>query len=111
MILINLLLIANIVVFIVDNTDLIDNIKKFLWKKFIKTGDYHNIILKPFECSLCMTFWSSIIYLLVIQQFTLPFIAFGCLLAFLTPQIKELQNLISDTIQTILNLLYKLIGQ
>ena len=32
MILINLLLIANIVVFIVDNTDLIDNIKKFLWK-------------------------------------------------------------------------------
>ena len=103
-----LFLLTNIVVFIVDNTDLIDTIKKAIWKKFIKTGDYHNLILKPFECSLCMTFWTLLIYLLCAHTFTIPAIAFSCLLAFLTPQVKELQNFVADFVQHFLNILYSL---
>ena len=110
MIWIKLLLIAFMVVFIVDQSGIIDSIKYGIWKLFVKVGDYHNIPLKPFSCSLCSTFWSCIIYLLIVGQFTIPTLAFTCLLAFLTPQIKELQNLIADTLQTLLNLFYKLIG-
>lgn len=105
----NLFLIAFIVVFIVDNTDFMDTIKKFIWKRWIKEGDYRNLQLKPFDCSLCGTWWLCLAYLIIFHKFTLLTVAFTALLSFLTPQIKDLQNLIADTIQLIINFIYTII--
>ena len=106
---INLILIANIVVFVIDNTDFINTIKKFLHRKYIKQGDYHNMVLKPFDCSLCSTFWVCSLYLLCSLKLNVLSLSFVCLLAFITPQIKDLQNFIADFIQTLINILYTFI--
>ena len=46
--------------------------------------------IKPFDCSFCMTFWVSVIYLLVVGRFTLLNIAIVLLLCCLTTPLKNL---------------------
>ena len=46
--------------------------------------------IKPFDCSFCMTFWVSMIYLLVAGRFTLVNIAIVLLLCCLTTPLKNL---------------------
>ena len=46
--------------------------------------------IKPFDCSFCMTFWVSMIYLLVVDRFTLLNIAIVLLLCCLTTPLKNL---------------------
>ena len=51
--------------------------------------------LKPFSCSLCMTFWTGLLYLVCVGRMTLPMIAWVCLVAMLTPRIKDIM-LVAD---------------
>lgn len=110
MVLINLTLIAAIVVFIVDISGAVDSLKSglkwILTKGKMKNSDYQ---LKPLDCSLCMTFWSGIIYLLITNNFTLPYLAFVCLLACFTGVIKTSILLVEDILIKITQLIYKLI--
>ena len=46
--------------------------------------------IKPFDCSFCMTFWVSMIYLLVVGRFSLVNIAVVLLLCCLTTPLKNL---------------------
>lgn len=93
---VNLICIAFIVVLIIDCTDIIDSFKRwlslFLSKGVINTTAYR---LKPFDCSLCMTFWLGLFYLLS-TEFTIPLFAFNCLLAVLSENIKESIYLLKD---------------
>lgn len=110
MVIINLTLIAAIVVFIVDISGAVDSLKSglkwILTKGKMRNSDYQ---LKPLDCSLCMTFWSGIIYLLITNNFTLPYLAFVCLLACFSGIIKNSILLVEDIITTIIQLIYKLI--
>ena len=51
---------------------------------------------KPFDCSFCMTFWISVIYLLVVGRFTLVNIAVVLLLCCLTTPLKNLVMSVRD---------------
>lgn len=108
MVLINLLLIALIVVFIVDISGAIDSLKSgikwVLTKGKMSNSDYR---LKPFDCSLCTTFWVGIIYLLCTSNFTLPYFAFVCLLACFSGLLKSTILLVEDIITKIIQLIYK----
>ena len=110
MVLINLILIAAIVVFIVDISGAVDSLKSglkwILTKGKMKNSDYQ---LKPLDCSLCMTFWSGIIYILITNNFTLPYLAFVCLLACFSGVIKTSILLVEDILIKITQLIYKLI--
>ena len=110
MVLINLILIAAIVVFIVDISGAVDSLKSglkwILTKGKMKNSDYQ---LKPLDCSMCMTFWSGIIYLLITNNFTLPYLAFVCLLACFSGVIKTSILLVEDILIKITQLIYKLI--
>ena len=110
MVLINLLLIAAIVVFIVDISGAVDSLKSglkwILTKGKMKNSDYQ---LKPFDCSLCMVFWTGIIYLLITNNFTLPYLAFVCLLSCFSGVIKTSILLVEDILIKITQLIYKLI--
>ena len=66
----NLLLINLILSYIIDVSGAVDSIKSFL-KRILTKGKMSdpNYSLKPFDCSLCMTFWVSLIYLLVFDLF------------------------------------------
>lgn len=52
--------------------------------------------MKPFDCSFCMTFWASMIYLLVVGRFTLVNIAIVLLLCCLTTPLKNLVMSVRD---------------
>ena len=52
--------------------------------------------IKPFDCSFCMTFWISVIYLLVVGRFTLVNIAVVLLLCCLTTPLKNLVMSVRD---------------
>lgn len=105
-----MLLITFVVVFIIDNSGVIDSIKRWIWKRYIKIGDYNNITLKPFDCSLCSTWWINLIYIAITGKFTIPYIAFCALLSLLASNIADFQRWIKDTLTTIINLFYKLLG-
>lgn len=107
MILIDLLLITTILVFIIDLSGITQTIQKLL-KKWLKTNQ--DIVVKPFMCSLCMTFWVGIIYALITSQFTIPILAYIALLAFMTPVIRDILKLIQDFLIAVINGIYNVLN-
>lgn len=109
---ISLFLISFIVVFIIDISGVVDSvkslIKRILTKGKMSSSDYR---LKPFDCSLCSTFWCGLIYLLCVGQFTFEYIAFVCLLSASTDLIKDIWMLCEDMIKTIIKICYKVIDR
>lgn len=108
MIYLNLLYIAIIVVCIVDISGFIDSVKRLISRiltkgKIIKT-DFR---IKPFDCSLCTTFWTGLIYILATGQFSLLVLAYVLILAVFTPVIKEIIILLKDIIIKIVNVIYE----
>lgn len=49
-----------------------------------------------------MTFWVGLIYLLITQSFTLPYITVVCILAYLTTTTRDILYLVKDIIDTII---------
>jgi hypothetical protein len=83
---IEIFLITFICVFIVDISGFIDEVETMLGK-WLK-GKVR--IPKPFSCSLCLSWWINLIYLLCIGKFTLGYIALVALFAILTPVISTI---------------------
>lgn len=112
--LLNLFLISIIVCFIVDCSGIMTDIRKFVSKqiyKFTKIKvDYNELKLKPIGCSLCSVWWSGIIYLLIINEFTILNLTFVALLALLASNISGLMMTIKDYISSFENWLQKLIS-
>lgn len=104
----SLLLITVIVVFIVDISGAIDSLKSAL-KWILTKGKMKdsNYILKPIDCSLCMSFWSGLIYLLVVGKFTLFYVTVVCILACFVGIIKNCILLVEDVITKIIQVIYK----
>lgn len=103
----NLFLIAVITVCIIDLSGFIDTFKsvlnKILTKGKISNSDY---TLKPIDCSLCMTFWIGLIYLIIYHQLTLLNISILLLIAVSTPIINDVIRLLQDIITKIINIIY-----
>lgn len=97
-ILIDILMIAWLCVFVIDCTTILPDFED--WVKSHRgwwCRTYRN--RKPFTCALCMTWWLSLTWLVINDCFTLPYIAFGALVAYLTPIIKAIAQLVVDCIQ------------
>ena len=111
-VLINLLLIQLLVVFIVDLSGVMTHIKKAIWK-WLKGKDkpYKDFEMKPFDCSLCTTWWTGLIYLLITHSFTIPYILVVAGLAFLASTAASLLQLIKDTLDNFIYILDKWINR
>ena len=94
---IELILIQLIIVYIIDLSGAVESFKLFI-SKILTKGKIQttNFDLKPFTCSLCMTWWIGLIYLLICHSFTIPYIALVALLSFLTPLSSSILLLIKD---------------
>lgn len=104
----NILLISVICVIIIDCTDIIDSIKHCIWKfAFKNTKPYKDFQFKPFSCSLCMTWWLSLIYLIISHHITLYYIAFALFAAYMTPVINTSLIFVKELFATIFNILFK----
>lgn len=89
---INLILIAIIICFVVDCSGVMTDIRKFVAKQIFKYTkvkvDYTELKLKPIGCSLCSTWWCGLIYLLFVGKFTIPYIAFVAFLSLISSNIS-----------------------
>ena len=63
-----------------------------------------------FGCSLCCTWWASLLYILVTGQLSFLMIAYIALIAFMTPIIKDIMILLKDAATKLIDVIYKLIN-
>ncbi len=100
----NLILIQIICVLLVDVTGVIDDMLTPIvrWLSGTKIGT----IGKPFSCSLCMTFWTGLIFLLVTGNFTLVNFTLVILLACLTPVTLLVYHLVVDLFTRMVESIY-----
>ena len=111
MIYLELLLICAIIIFICHLSGAIDNLVIPLVKRALNIPKNANISIKPFDCSLCLTFWLGLLYLLIQHAFTIPNIAYVCMLAYLTPNIKGILLYMKELLVFIENKFYKIIDE
>lgn len=107
MILLNLFIISVIWVLILDLCGFARTIDKTLYKIFYPKRAYRDDAhFPPFDCPTCMTWWSCLIYLILINALTFPYIAFSLLFAWLTTIEKDIFIFIKDLITKLLDTLY-----
>lgn len=93
----NIFLIALLFVFVIDLTDAYENISTAINKALTRGKLHEPKYIKPFCCSLCLTWWVGLIYVCV-AGFSLTAVAFVALMAFLTPIFKDVLLLLKDII-------------
>jgi len=97
-----LLYLAIILVFIIDYSGVIGSIEDFVSRGlFHSKTRFH--IPKPFSCSMCMEWWSGLIYLLVIHEFTLFNVMLVALMAASTIVIGEIMAFGRDLLLMIIS--------
>lgn len=108
MILLKLVIICLVNVLIIDLSGFVESIKSLIVRVLTKSKFNSNQFrIKPLDCSFCMTFWTGLLYTIVIGQFTLVNICIILLLAFMTPVFKQLLLLIKDLLLKIIDKLYE----
>lgn len=103
MIYLHLLIIQLIIVFVIDLSGFIEDgiepaLARIIKKKKVK-------LKKPFSCSLCMTTWIGLIYILIYGCFNIPMIGYVLLLAYLTPIANNLLIMIKEALTKITNII------
>lgn len=98
---VNLFYIAVICVCVIDISGFVNSLKSFI-TRILTNGKLSssNFTLKPFDCSLCMTFWSGLIYLFIVNNVSILNIMILLLISISTP-------LIQDIIRTMIDLMTK----
>lgn len=108
MIYLNLLYITIAVVCVIDISGFIDSVKSLISRMLTKGKiDKTDFSMKPFDCSLCSTFWCCLIYLIVTGTFSLALLCYILLLAVFTPVIKEIIILVKDIILKFTSFIYE----
>lgn len=99
---VELLLLAFIVTWIVDCSGVTDTILD-LASKFTARYGYPRVeSLPPFTCSLCMTWWSTIIFACLSGQFTLPVLAYCAALAGLSKTLAKFFIFITESLDMVI---------
>lgn len=100
---IDILLIAAVYVFGIDICRFWDTVSAAI-KGWLTHGALRTPFqLKPFSCSLCMTFWTGLLYLFIVGRLTLPMVAYVCAVAFMTPRIKDLLLVVDGLLAAMFN--------
>ena len=105
---IDLLIIQFLCVFVIDFSGAVDDLLTPLVKRI--TGARIGRLGKPFSCSLCMTFWAGLLYILLTGHFTLPYLAAVAGLAALTPVTLDIMNLVKDLASAFITFVYRIFG-
>lgn len=106
----NLFLISLLLVFIIDISGVMDHIKRLVWRwTYNGKREYRDFELKPFTCSLCMTWWCGLIYL-CFTGLTWVNVAYVAFLAFFTPIWKDAMVLVKDIAIKMIDTIYYYLG-
>lgn len=86
----DLLMIAAVAVFIIDLSGVVQVFKGALGRWLgVTVGS-----IKPFDCSLCITFWTGLAYLLATHAFSIGGVALVCAAALLTKPLNSLEGFV-----------------
>lgn len=99
MIYLELFLIALIAVFIVDISGVFESLKASIGR-FLRVKIER---LRPFDCSLCMVWWSGLLYLIVVGRFELLPIVFVSVLATFSVQIGGIMQVARGLVQWVID--------
>ena len=90
----DILLLSLVVIWIVDVSGFTDS-----WMDALSRWLNRQIKpVKPFACSLCMTWWTGLAYALITGNLTITIIAYIALLAYLSFPISQLMIFIHSTL-------------
>ena len=113
-IIVNIILLATIIVFIVDLSGSIEHLVKPIVKHLLHIPSHKDITLPLIECSLCVTWWCGLIYICIVSianAFTfnkfIILVSVLALVSFLTPTLKDILILIKDLIIRFIEVCYK----
>ena len=113
-IIVNIILFATIIVFIVDLSGSIEHLVKPIVKHLLQIPPHKDINLPLIECSLCCTWWIGLIYVCCVSianTFTfnqfLILVSVLSLVSFLTSSFKDIMVLIRDLIIRFIEVFYK----
>lgn len=110
MYLINLIQISVVICYLIDLSGIIQTIKYQIWKHLFKgIGRPEDIRLKPFDCTLCSTWWTGIILMIVTSNFTLINLMLTALVSYFSKHITELLLILNDLFVSIETLINRLI--
>ena len=101
MIYLELLALAFIVVYIVDETGIVDSFKAFI-KRWLNTKS--DISLKPLDCSLCMTHWVCLAYVLIFDSLGIFVYLYILFLSCNTDNIYTLIQKVNEAISKLFNI-------
>ena len=108
MTILNLFIISIIWVLILDLSGFAQTIDRTLYKIIYKGRPYReDAHFKPFDCSLCMTWWTGLLYLLITHTLSIFNIAILLVFAWSTTMEKDIFILIKDIVTKLLDLLYR----
>lgn len=108
-IIVNCLLTTLFFVMVIDIARFMDSVKYGIWKWVLgKRGNWENIELKPFDCSLCSSFWANVIYLFYVDHLTILNVTVVMFFSVLTPIFQDLIWTIRDLLGKIISIMNKL---
>jgi len=102
----SILLISIITVFVIDLSGAVEHLVKPIVKHILRISREKDIDLPLIGCSLCVTFWSGLVYLIASGSFGLPGIALVSIVSFLTPAIADAMRLFKDIITKLIDSVY-----
>lgn len=102
---VELLLTAFVVVFVVDLSGFTQTWKNALGRWL--HVDSYNLYVKPFDCSLCMTWWTTLVVTIIAGQFNFLTVAYCGLLAFLADVIGSALRLIKALAVQLMDMIWK----
>lgn len=107
MILLNILVINLALILVIDLSGFIPSVKrlisKWLTKNHIETDSFR---IRPFDCSYCMTFWCTLLFIIVTGQFTFLNLLLVIIVTHLTDVTRQTMLLIKDLLLKIINTAY-----
>lgn len=108
-----MLFITVIVCFIVDCSGVMTDIRRLMARLIHKRTKIYvepsSLALKPFGCSLCMTWWTCLFYLFYVGELTLPYICLAAVYALMSSNVSGLLLTVKDIFATFENFIQKLI--
>lgn len=98
----NLLLLTIIICFIIDLSGIVQSIKGLITRKILRFRNVE-LSIKPFDCSLCMTWWVGLSYILCIGEFGILGVFLVAMFSFMSSNITVLLIAIKDLVGSLIN--------
>ena len=100
---INCLFITIIWVVILDQLHFWDDITSVISGWMTNGKIKKPITLKPFNCSVCMSFWTNLAYIIVTNQFSILMVLYILVLSWTTPIISSILTLVKNLFLKLIN--------